>query len=103
MEADAQSIGGLTRSDQQGADLARVGAKVPDMAEILPFFTRVWMYASGVMFSVAVFAKGHPSWVGTVMNADPATVYLNLTRNALLRHNPAGMFADYNPSVRQCP
>jgi len=69
--------------------VARLGAKVPDMAEILPFFTRVWMYASGVMFSVSVFAKGHPSWVGAVMNGNPATVYLTLARNALLRHNPA--------------
>jgi teichoic acid transport system permease protein len=69
--------------------VARIGAKIPDMAEILPFFTRVWMYASGVMFSVAVFAQGHPGWVGTVMNLDPATVYLALARNALLVGSPA--------------
>ena len=70
--------------------VARLGAKIPDMAEILPFFTRVWMYASGVMFSITTFAKGHTAWVGTVLNLNPATVYLTLARNALLVGNPAG-------------
>lgn len=68
--------------------VARLGAKIPDMAEILPFFTRVWMYASGVMFSVAVFSRGHAHWVGMLMNLNPATVYLSLARNALLIQNP---------------
>jgi teichoic acid transport system permease protein len=69
--------------------VARIGARVPDLAEILPFFTRIWMYVAGVMFSVRVFTSGHPGWVSFVMNNDPATVYLALARNALLAGNPA--------------
>ena len=68
---------------------ARVGARVPDAAEILPFVSRMWMYLSGVMYSVQVFVKGHAAWVGTAMNLNPANVYLSLARNALLSHNPA--------------
>jgi len=68
--------------------VARIGAKVPDMAEILPFFTRVWMYASGVMFSIQGYAKGHAAWIGQVLSLNPATVYLSLARNALLVQNP---------------
>jgi teichoic acid transport system permease protein len=68
--------------------VARLGARVPDMSEILPFFTRLWMYVSGVMYSVAVFTKGHPGWIAQVMTLNPAYIYLQLARNALLIGNP---------------
>jgi teichoic acid transport system permease protein len=68
--------------------VARLGARIPDMTEILPFFSRLWMYTSGVMYSVAVFTQGHPGWVSTVMTLNPAYVYLQLARNALLVGNP---------------
>ena len=71
--------------------VARLGARVPDMAEILPFVARMWMYASGVMYSVQVFTQGHPAWVSTVMTLNPANVYLSLARNALLPANPASL------------
>ena len=32
--------------------VARIGARVPDMTQMLPFVSRVWMYMSGVMYSV---------------------------------------------------
>jgi teichoic acid transport system permease protein len=68
---------------------ARLGAKVPDMAEILPFVARMWMYTSGVMYSVNVFTRGHPGWVSNVMTLNPGYVYLTLARHALLPANPA--------------
>ncbi len=71
--------------------VARLGARVPDMAEILPFFARLWMYTSGVMYSVTVFTHGHAAWVTTVMTLNPAYVYLTLARNALLVNNPASL------------
>jgi len=69
--------------------VARLGARIPDMTEILPFFSRLWMYTSGVMYSVAVFTQGHAGWVSAVMTLNPAYVYLELARNALLIGNPA--------------
>jgi len=69
--------------------VARLGARIPDMAEILPFVARMWMYASGVMYSVQVFTKGHAHWVGTALSLNPANVYLALARNALLPGNSA--------------
>ena len=53
--------------------VARLGARVPDMAEILPFVTRMWMYTSGVMYSVQVFTPGHAAWVSNIMSSTPAT------------------------------
>jgi teichoic acid transport system permease protein len=64
--------------------VARIGARIPDTTQVLPFIARVWMYLSGVMYSVQVFAKGHANWVGTVLTLNPGTVFLSLARSALL-------------------
>ena len=32
--------------------MARLGAKTPDLAQLMPFILRTWMYASGVMCSI---------------------------------------------------
>lgn len=64
--------------------ISRIAARIPDTTQLLPFIARVWMYTSGVMYSVRVFAKGHPGWVGTVLTINPAAVYLALARHALL-------------------
>jgi teichoic acid transport system permease protein len=68
--------------------VARVGARVPDTTQVLPFVSRVWMYSSGVMYSVQVFSKGHPGWVSTVLTYNPGAVYLALARHALLVGSP---------------
>ncbi|RZB17263.1 ABC transporter permease [Streptomyces sp. F001] len=67
--------------------LARLGAKTPDLAQLMPFVLRTWMYASGVMFSIDHILSRHtdlPSWVGTVLQANPAAVYIDLMRFALI-------------------
>jgi teichoic acid transport system permease protein len=71
---------------------ARIASRVPDTTQILPFVSRVWMYTSGVMYSVQVFSRGHAHWVSTVLTFNPATVYLNLARHALLVGSPASAF-----------
>jgi teichoic acid transport system permease protein len=69
--------------------VARIGARIPDTTQVLPYVSRVWMYTSGVMYSVQVFAQGHPGWVSTVLSVNPAAVYLSLARHALLVGSPA--------------
>ena len=70
---------------------ARIGAKVPDTAQVLPFLARVWMYTSGVMYSIPVFSQGHSGLVLTILTHNPAYIYLTLARHALLVNNPAPM------------
>ena len=72
--------------------VARLGAQVPDMTEILPFASRIWMYTSGVMYSVQVFSNRFPGAAYTVMNLNPGHVYLTLARHALLVGNPATLY-----------
>ncbi|WP_217166912.1 ABC transporter permease [Streptomyces sp. AC512_CC834] len=67
--------------------MARVGSKIPDMAQLMPFLLRTWMYGSGVMFSIHHMTgpdSGLPSWVGTVLQLNPAVVYIDLMRFALI-------------------
>ncbi|MFJ8651798.1 ABC transporter permease [Streptomyces rochei] len=67
--------------------MARVGSKIPDAAQLMPFVLRTWMYASGVMFSIDHMTdpdSGLPSWVGTVLQLNPAVVYIDLMRFALI-------------------
>jgi teichoic acid transport system permease protein len=62
--------------------LARVGAKVTDTAQLMPFVMRTWMYASGVMFNVQNIDV--PEWAKTLLDVNPIAVYIDLMRYALL-------------------
>ncbi|MER5943335.1 MULTISPECIES: ABC transporter permease [unclassified Streptomyces] len=64
--------------------MARAGSKTPDLAQLMPFVMRTWMYASGVMFSIPVMLKNKPEWIATVLQWNPAAVYMDLMRFALI-------------------
>ena len=64
--------------------VARMGAKTPDLAQLMPFIMRTWMYASGVMFSIPVMLAEHPSWISDVLQWNPAAIYMDLMRFALI-------------------
>jgi teichoic acid transport system permease protein len=64
--------------------LARMGAKTPDLAQLMPFVMRTWMYASGVMFSISGMLVGKPEWLIRLMQLNPAAVYMDLVRFALI-------------------
>ncbi|CAM5655195.1 Transport permease protein OS=Streptomyces tendae OX=1932 GN=GUR47_02610 PE=3 SV=1 [Streptomyces tendae] len=64
--------------------VARMGAKTPDLAQLMPFIMRTWMYASGVMFSIPIMLKDKPGWVADVLQWNPAAVYMDLIRFALI-------------------
>lgn len=63
---------------------ARAGAKTPDLAQLMPFVLRTWMYASGVMFSIPVYLAERPGWVSTLLQWNPTAVYMDLMRFALI-------------------
>ncbi len=69
-----------------GLILARVGAGLDDVSQLLPFIVRTWMYASGVMFSIQTMKTllHHPT-LGFLLQINPAAIYITLTRNALLQ------------------
>lgn len=74
---------------------ARIGAKVPDVSQMLPFILRVWLYTSGVMFSIdQMTAKMNP-WIGTLLNINPAAEFMYLYRGALLQATPNSSVSEW--------
>lgn len=69
--------------------LARLGSKMTDLKQLMPFVLRTWMYGSGVLYSVDKFAENisNPILVGAV-HANPLLVYIELIRHALLENSP---------------
>lgn len=66
--------------------MARIGAKTPDIAQLMPFVLRTWMYVSGVMFSISrvLDHQDVPHWVRVLLECNPAAVYIDLMRFALI-------------------
>ncbi|MFB9834687.1 ABC transporter permease [Actinoallomurus acaciae] len=64
--------------------VARIGAFVPDLSQLLPFILRTWLYFSGIMFSMYALAGKLPVWATRLMGANPGSVYVELARRALM-------------------
>ncbi|MEV6174281.1 ABC transporter permease [Streptomyces sp. NPDC051954] len=64
--------------------MARAGAKTPDLAQLMPFVMRTWMYASGVMYSIPIMLADKPQWIATILQWNPAAIYMDLMRFALI-------------------
>ncbi|MEY9968214.1 teichoic acid transport system permease protein [Streptacidiphilus sp. MAP12-16] len=69
--------------------MARIGAKTTDMAQLMPFIMRTWMYTSGVFWSVNTFTHKAPHWVAVILENNPALIFNNLMRYALMASVPA--------------
>jgi teichoic acid transport system permease protein len=63
--------------------MARLASGVPDLVNVLPFITRLIMYASGVLFSIEHYVA-RPSWLLAILEYQPVAVYLRLVRMCLL-------------------
>ncbi|MGW2657163.1 ABC transporter permease [Streptomyces sp. NPDC001478] len=66
--------------------VARLAARTPDIAQLMPFVLRTWMYASGVMWSIDKSLSGDriPHLVKAALELNPAAVFIDLTRFALI-------------------
>lgn len=65
---------------------ARLAARTPDIAQLMPFILRTWMYASGVMWSLDSSLAGDrvPYLAKLALEINPAAVYIDLMRFALI-------------------
>ena len=62
--------------------LAPLVARYRDVAQLLPFTIRLWMYGSGVFYSFQRF-DSHP-WLVDLLTLNPMHLVLEITRNALV-------------------
>ncbi|GGO94808.1 ABC transporter permease [Wenjunlia tyrosinilytica] len=63
---------------------ARLGSNMTDLAQLMPFILRTWMYMSGVMYSMSDKLSGAPDFVRVLLQLNPAAVYIDLMRFALI-------------------
>lgn len=64
--------------------MARVGAVTQDVNQLLPFITRLWLYSSGVFYSIDRFLFHLPEAVHPILLLNPGAVFLDLYRTVLI-------------------
>jgi teichoic acid transport system permease protein len=64
--------------------MARLGSKMEDLAQLMPFILRTWMYVSGIMWSLTRLTGRVPHVVEVALELNPAAVYIDLMRYALI-------------------
>ncbi|MET8837372.1 ABC transporter permease [Micromonospora sp. NPDC004540] len=67
--------------------MARLGSKIVDLKQVMPFVMRTWLYGSGVLYSVKLFEERLPGWAAKLLESNPILVYIELARHALLESN----------------
>ena len=74
-----------------GLAVARLGAQINDVSQLLPFLTRTWLYVSGVIFSVASLGPsvaglsfGTSNKIIAALQLNPGALYITLIRNAMM-------------------
>ncbi len=88
-----------------GLFAARTGARVNDFAQLLPFLMRTWLYVSGVIYSVQQFVVQHSQnfgWATTLIELNPAAIYIALVRNALLSDQRTSAFGAQPYNLLKC-
>jgi len=64
--------------------IARIGAELNDVSQLVPFLTRVWRYFCGVMYSIATLPATLPLWSKELLQLNPAAVYISLMRLSIM-------------------
>jgi len=88
-----------------GMFAARTGARVNDFAQLLPFLMRTWLYLSGVIYSIQLFVAEHSQnhgWATTLLQLNPAAIYITLVRQSLLESQRASAFGAKPYNAAKC-
>jgi teichoic acid transport system permease protein len=80
--------------------MARIGARVPDTSQLLPFILRTWLYVSGVFFSIRTFTENfHNDLARHILSVNPGAVYVEIVRDALLTDDKTGSPHEWSYAV----
>ena len=67
---------------------ARIGNAITDFKNFVPFIARVWLMLSGAVFALQPTFASMPQWAATIMQVNPAYVYIEISRNLLMTDYP---------------
>lgn len=62
----------------------RLGSKLTDLRQLIPFIMRIWMYASAVIYPVKRFTDHLHGWKLHLLESNPLLIFIELMRHALL-------------------
>jgi len=87
-----------------GLMAARIGARVNDFSQLLPFLLRTWLYLSGVLFSVQQLVIEHArhTWAVDLLQLNPANIYITLARDSLLQSARKSTFGFHQYNAAKC-
>jgi teichoic acid transport system permease protein len=66
--------------------VARLGSKLSDIKQLIPFIMRIWLYLSAVLYPVTRFTEHVHGWKLRLVEANPLLVFIELARHALLEN-----------------
>jgi len=64
--------------------VARLGTKLHDIKQLIPFIMRIWMYGSAVIYPVTTFTEALHGWKLNLVLANPMLIFIELVRHALM-------------------
>lgn len=77
--------------------MARIGAFNHDVTQLLPFITRLWFYASGVLYSIDQFGKNFWTPAYHALQFNPGAIFLDLYRSVLMEsHESFDLVGGFN-------
>lgn len=68
--------------------LARLGSKITDLKQLMPFVMRTWLYGSGIFYSISIFTKNLPPSLTKIFLLNPLLVFASLPRELLMKNPP---------------
>jgi teichoic acid transport system permease protein len=66
--------------------VGRLGSKLTDIKQLIPFIMRIWLYLSAVLYPVQRFTDHLHGWKLHALEANPLLVFIELGRHALLQN-----------------
>jgi teichoic acid transport system permease protein len=63
--------------------VARLGARTPDVSQLMPFLLRTWMYCSGLFYSISTITKSHSPWIKQLLDLNPMVLFIDVIRSAM--------------------
>ena len=66
--------------------VARLGSKLTDIKQLIPFIMRIWLYLSAVLYPVTRFTEHVHGWKLHVVEANPLLVFIELARHSLMEN-----------------
>lgn len=69
--------------------MARLGSKVTDLKQLMPFVMRTWLYGSAIFYNINIFTEHLSPPLARIFLMNPLLVFASLPRELLMAKPPA--------------